>query len=176
MLPSFPVAVVVTTAVLLLMLVELQLSVFNERVLRARGAIEPPDDVYKWMRVAWPAAFVLMGLDAALGPPLQRVWVLAGLLLFGWAKVLKFWAISHLRSRWTFRVLVLPGEPLVTTGPYRYMRHPNYLAVMGELVSIAIALQTPIAGIVSVLGFGWLIKRRIAAEERALGGRTTAHP
>ena len=176
MLSPAPVAALVTTAVLLLMLVELQLSSFNEKSLRAKGAVEPPDDVIGWMRVAYPGAFVLIGIEAAVGGPLSRNWVVAGLLLLGWAKALKFWAMAHLGSRWTFRVLVLPDAPLVRTGPYRRLRHPNYVAVIGEIVAVAIALQAPVTGVVATLGFGWLIWRRIVVEERALAGHTTARP
>ncbi len=168
---SARVAVVVTVAVLLLMLVELQLSWHNAKALRARGAIEPPDDVFKWMRLAYPASFVLMGVEAALGGPLRREWVIGGLLLFGWAKALKFWAIAHLGPLWSFHVLVVPGAKLVTSGPYRWLRHPNYVALIGEFVAIAIALQAPVAGLLATLGFGWLIWRRIQVEERALGLR-----
>ncbi len=176
MLPPVPVALLVTAAVLLLMLVELQLSLFNEKALRAKGAVEPPDDVIGWMRIAYPAAFVLIGIEAAVGGPLSRNWVVGGLVLFGWAKALKFWAMAHLGPRWTFRVLVLPGAPLVRSGPYRLLRHPNYVAVIGEIVAIAIALQAPVAGVIATLGFGWLIWRRIDVEERALAGHTTARP
>ncbi len=158
------------------MLVELQLSLFNEKALRAKGAVEPPDDVIGWMRIAYPAAFVLIGIEAAVGGPLSRNWVVAGLVLFGWAKALKFWAMAHLGPRWTFRVLVLPGAPLVRSGPYRLLRHPNYVAVIGEIVAIAVALQAPVAGVVATLGFGWLIWRRIDVEQRALAGHTTARP
>lgn len=156
------------TSVLLLMLVELQLSVYNERQLRAKGAVEPAGDVHDVMRVAYPLAFVAMGVEAWLRGTWSREWVLAGLVLFGWAKALKFWAISHLGARWTFRVLVPPHAALVTSGPYRFVRHPNYIAVIGELVAMAVALQAPAAGIAGTLGFAWLIRRRIAVEERAL--------
>jgi methyltransferase len=176
MLPPVPVALLVTAAVLLLMLVELQLSLFNEKALRAKGAVEPPDDVIGRMRIAYPAAFVLIGVDAAVGGPLSRNWVVGGLVLFGWAKALKFWAMAHLGPRWTFRVLVLPGAPLVRSGPYRLLRHPNYVAVIGEILAIAVALQAPAAGVIATLGFGWLIWRRIDVEKRALAGHTTARP
>ena len=128
------------------------------------------------MRLAYPGAFVLIGVEAAVGGPLSRNWVVAGLVLFGWAKALKFWAMAHLGPRWTFRVLVLPGAPLVASGPYRLLRHPNYVAVIGEIVAVAVALQAPVAGVVATLGFGWLIWRRIDVEERALAGHTTARP
>lgn len=176
MLSPLPVASLVVAAVLLLMLVELQLSRHNEKALRAKGAIEPPDDVFARMRIAYPGVFVLIGIEAAVGGPLSRTGVVIGLLLFGWAKALKFWAMAHLGSRWTFRVLVLRGAPLVETGPYRFLRHPNYVAVMGEIVAVALALDAPVAGVVATLGFGWLIRRRIDVEERALAGHTTARP
>lgn len=176
MLPPLSVSLLVTVAVLLLMLIELQLSVANEKALRARGAAEPADDVYPVMRLAYPAAFVAMGIEAALGGPLARTATIAGLVLFGWAKALKFWVMAHLGPLWSFRVLVPPDLVLVRSGPYRFARHPNYIAVIGELVSVAIALQAPVAGSIATLVFLWLIKRRIAVEERALAGHTTARP
>jgi methyltransferase len=176
MLSPVSVAAVVVGAVLLLMLVELQLSVHNESVLRAQGAIEPPDDVFGRMRVAYPLAFVAMGAAAAFGGPLSRTATIAGLILFGWAKALKFWAIAHLGTRWTFRVLVPPGSTLVTTGPYRLLRHPNYVAVIGEIVAIMVTLQSWAAGIIATAVFVSLIRQRIKVEERALASRTSIHP
>jgi len=171
MLPALPAASAIVVAVLLLMLVELQLSVFNERALRRDGATEPPDDVYPLLRIAYPGAFVLMGLAALRHDALRSDLLLLGVLLFGLAKALKFWAIAALGRLWTFRVLVLPDQPLVATGPYRRLRHPNYIAVLGEIAAVALALQTPVAGAIALAGFGWLLRRRIAVEERALGRR-----
>jgi methyltransferase len=84
------------------------------------------------------------------------------------AKALKFWAIQSLGRFWTFRVLVVPGAPLVTSGPYRYMRHPNYVAVAGEIVGVAVMCGAPILGALCLLVFGALMLRRVAVEERAL--------
>ena len=170
-LPALTVAIIMVTGVLLLMLVELQLSWFNERTLRAKGAVEPPDDVIGLMRVAYPGAFLLMGVEGALHASLSRDLVLAGLLLLGFSKALKFWAIASLGGRWSFRVLVLPEAPLVAAGPYRLLRHPNYIAVMGELMSVALALAAPVTGTLALVTFAWLLSRRIACEERALGLR-----
>ena len=62
--------------------------------------------------------------------------LVSGLVVFVVAKALKLWAIRSLGERWTFRVFVLPGSRLVTDGPYRWVRHPNYIAVVGELVGL----------------------------------------
>ena len=161
----------VIAAVGLMMLVELQLSRSNERRLRAAGAIEPADDVYRIMQVAYPLAFVLMGIEGALRASVSPRLVLLGLLVFGLAKAIKFWAIASLGSRWSFRVLVLPGAPLVTGGPYQWLRHPNYIGVMGELAGITISLSAVVTGVISLAAFGWILRQRIAVEERALGMR-----
>lgn len=150
---------------------ELWLSKRNERRLLARGALAPPDPAYRTMRWAYPLAFLAMAGEGALrgSPPMTLS--IAGGAIFAAAKALKYWAVASLGDRWTFRVFVLPGTPLVTNGPYRLMRHPNYLAVVGELVGMALLVGARITGPSSLLLFGWLLRRRIDAEERALGLR-----
>ena len=170
MIPGPIASLIVVIGVLLLMLVELQLSYFNERALRARGAVEPPDDPYRLMRLAYPGAFVAMGLEGATHA-LNRDALLAGLVLLGGAKLLKFWVMATLRDRWTFKVLVPKDAPLVTAGPYRFVNHPNYVAVILELVAVALALSAPVTGLASVLLFAWILLRRMAVEDRALGRR-----
>ena len=169
MSPAVAIALVTTLAVLVIMAGEAVLSSFNERQLRARGAIEPEGDVIGAMRWAYPAAFIVMGVEGALTGPAPRDVLLAGLALFGLAKALKVWAISALGSRWSYRVLVVPGEPLVTSGPYRFIAHPNYLAVAGEIISAAAIVWAPVTGIIAAIGFGRLMIARIRIEDRALG-------
>jgi methyltransferase len=91
-----------------------------------------------------------------------------GLAVFLCGKALKAWAIAALGERWTYKVLVVPGAPLVTGGPYRYLRHPNYHGVLGELVGMALIAGAVLTGPSGTLFFGWLLLRRIGAEERAL--------
>ena len=141
----------------------------NERIQRARGGVEPADDVYAVMRIAYPAAFLMMvGESAVRGGPSAPV-LIAGVVLFVIAKAIKWWAILTLGTFWTFRVIVVPGASLVAAGPYRYVRHPNYIAVVGELVSVGLMAGALITGPIATVGFGLLMLRRIAAEERALG-------
>lgn len=166
---SVAVAVLTTVAALLIMGGEAILSAFNERELRARGAIEPAGDVIATMRWMYPGAFVAMGIEGALGGPAPPNVLVGGLALFGLAKALKVWAISSLGPKWSYRVLVVPGEPLVTTGPYRFMSHPNYLAVVGEILSVAAIVWAPLTGTLASIAFGWLMTARIRIEDRALG-------
>jgi methyltransferase len=167
--PALAIAVLTVVAALLMMGGELVLSTFNERQLRAKGAIEPPGDVIGTMRWVYPLSFVAMAVEGALVGPSPANVLGAGLVLFGFAKALKVWAISSLGPRWSYRVLILPGAPLVTTGPYRFMSHPNYLAVMGELVSVAMIVAAPISGVLAAIAFGMLMRARIRVEDKALG-------
>lgn len=169
MRPAIAIALLTTIAALLIMAGEAVLSSYNERLLRARGAIEPEGDVIGSMRWAYPGAFVLMGIEGALTGPAPPNVLLGGLALFGFAKALKIWAMSSLGTRWSYRVLVVPGEPLVTAGPYRFIAHPNYLAVAGEIASVAAIVWAPVTGVLATIGFGWLMIARIRIEDKALG-------
>lgn len=169
MSPGVSIAALTWLAVMLIMAGEAALSSFNERVLRERGAVEPSEDVYRTMRWAYPACFVTMAIEGALRGPAPPKVLLAGLVLFAFAKALKLSAVSALGVRWTFRVLVVPGAPLVKAGPYRFLRHPNYVAVAGEIAGMAMIVFAPITGAMSLGAFGWLMLQRIRIEDRALG-------
>lgn len=156
------------TVAVVFMLAELALSRRNERILVARGAVEAPDPVYGTMRWAYPGAFVAMAVEGMLRAPDVGAATLGGVAVFGAAKLFKFWAIATLGVRWSYRVLVLPDAPLVSTGPYRLMRHPNYAGVVGELVGMVLVTGALWTGPVATLLFCWLLWRRIRAEERAL--------
>jgi methyltransferase len=151
--------------------VETLRSTRNERALRKRGAIEPSDDVYRVMSVVYPASFIAMAFEGAWRGGPQPPWFLVGLLIFAAAKLLKFYVIAVLGERWTFRVLVPPGAPLVARGPYQYIRHPNYVAVIGELLGVAVFMPAPVTGAIAILLFVLILIKRIAVEERALGLR-----
>jgi methyltransferase len=143
-------------------------SLRNERELRRRGAVEPPDDVFRLMRAVYPTAFLAMAMEGGLGRGAESGALLAGVLVLVAAKAVKYWAIATLGDRWSFRVLVLPGAPLLSSGPYRVMRHPNYLGVLGELLGMSLVTGAPVSGAASLVLFGLVVARRIAVEERAL--------
>ena len=161
------IAVAALAVVLLFMTAELRLSMRHERLLRARGAVAVPDPVYSTMRWAYPAVFVAMAVEGVLSGAPSFV-VAIGVVVFAAAKIIKMWAIATLGERWTYKVLMLPGVPLVTAGPYQFVRHPNYVGVVGELIGMALMANARVTGPLGLVFFSWLLVRRIRAEDRAL--------
>src|SRR5687768_12973895 len=118
-----------TAIVFVVMLIEAALSARHERALRALGALEPAGDVYRLMQIAYPAAFLAMFAEGVWRDVTVDRLAAAGVWVFVAAKALKYWAIATLGPRWTFRVLVPPGSRRTIRGPYRWISHPNYVAV-----------------------------------------------
>jgi len=152
------------------MLVEAARARRNERAQKARGGLEPADDVYNVMRIVYPAAFLAMLAEGAARGPGAAAIVVTGLAIFTAAKIIKWSAIVALGRCWTFRVIVVPGDRLVASGPYRCLRHPNYVGVIGELIGAALMTRALVTGPVAVIVFAVLLYNRIAVEERALRG------
>ena len=122
------VAILILTLVTLQRLGELWLSARNTRRLLARGAREAGAAHYPLVvavHVAWLAALWWL----APGRPIDGFWLAMFVLL----EVARIWVVASLGERWTTRIIVVPGEPLVRRGPYRVLNHPNYLVVIGEI-------------------------------------------
>lgn len=162
------VALIVLALAFLPMAFEARLAASHDRALRRAGAAEPKDDVFPIMQVAYPASFLAMALEAFLRSARVDAVFVIGALVFACAKAIKYWAIATLGPRWTFRVLVPPGSSLIHQGPYRFMRHPNYLGVIGELIGMALIAHAAYSGPVAVVSFAAIIVARIRVEERAL--------
>ncbi len=151
------------------MLVEARVAAVNEAAQRAHGGIEPEGDVYDLMRISYPGVFLAMIAEgwwrASVAVSLTSA---AGFAVFIAAKLLKWSAIRSLGQAWTFRVIVRPGVPLITTGPYRWLKHPNYVAVVGELVGVALMSGAILAGFAGTMLFCVLMLKRIRVEDHAL--------
>lgn len=150
-------------------LVELAISNRNTRRLKSQGALEVGAGHYPAM-VLMHTAFLLSSLlEVWLWKrpwvPLLAIAMLAVLLA---AMALRYWVIATLQGRWTTRIICLPGAPLIATGPYRYLRHPNYLAVVAETFSLPMVHTAWVTAIVFSLLNAWMLRVRIRAEDRAL--------
>lgn len=147
-------------------LLELWLARRNAARALARGGVEVGQRHYRVM-VPFHALFlVACALEAGPFRPVLFFTFLPGAVL---AQALRYWSIWTLGWRWNTRVIVVPGEPPVTGGPYRYMRHPNYLAVYLEMACVPMMLGAWLTAVVFSAGNAALLRVRIRDEERALG-------
>lgn len=141
----------------------------NERRLRARGAVELGAGHYPVM-VVLHALFLAACLAEPwlLERPLVPRLALAMVLVLLVATGLRYWAIRSLGERWTTRVLILPAAPLVRSGPYRFLPHPNYLAVVLEIAALPLVHTAWLTALVFTLANAVLLTVRIRVEGRGL--------
>ncbi len=154
--------------------IELALSARNARRLLARGGVEHGRGHYPAM-VLLHAGFLAACAGEALArpepPPPIALAAAAGAVA---AQGLRWWAISTLGERWSTRVVVLPGSAPVVGGPYRWLRHPNYLAVIAELACLPLAWGSWRTALAFSLANAGLLTVRVTTEERALGDAWSA--
>lgn len=150
-------------------LLELRIANRNRRLLLARGGIEFGEGHYPWMvalHTVWLIACVaeVWLLDRPFIPWLG----VTALAVFLAAFALRYWVISTLGERWTTRIVCLPGVAPITGGPYRWLRHPNYLAVVLEIMSLPLVHTAWLTALVFSLLDAILLRVRIRAEEEGL--------
>jgi methyltransferase len=156
--------------VVLQRLAELVLAARNTSRLRAAGAFELDARGYPafvLLHGGWLVSLAL--LVPATAPPSWPLLAVYAVLQLG-----RVWILASLGRRWTTRIIVLPGAPLVRRGPYRFVRHPNYLIVAAEIAVLPLAFGAVAIAIVFSLANLLLVARRIAIEERALAPRRQA--
>jgi methyltransferase len=157
----------VLASVAALRLGELALARHNTRRLLARGAREVAPRHYPLLvalHAGWLAAMVV------IIPPDRKPdpWLLG---LFGLLLVARGWVITSLGPYWTTRIITLPEAPLVRRGPYRLLRHPNYLVVVGEIAVLPLAFGAWRLALVFSLLNGLALAWRIRCENGSLAPR-----
>lgn len=148
---------------------EAALSARNSKRLLQEGAIEIAPRIFPLMALLY--VFLYFGslveyFYLPKGISVGYAASMAGLFLL--AKLLKAWAIFSLRKYWTMKVLILPGTHAVTSGPYRYIKHPNYMAVLLEIAAICLAGKSFITFLIVFSLFSWILYYRVVSEEEAL--------
>ncbi len=158
-----------TPATILLVLVtlerlgELWLADRNTAALLAAGGREVAPGHYPLivaLHAAWLGGLWLFARDQ----PLQLGWLAVFLAL----QALRAWVLLTLGRRWTTRIIILPGAPLVRRGPYRFLSHPNYLVVIGEIAVLPLCLGWPGYALAFSLANALVLAIRIRAENAAL--------
>ncbi|MBB3408504.1 methyltransferase [Rhizobium sp. BK316] len=142
---------------------ELVIARRNTMALFARGAREIAPDHYPYM-VALHTGWLVGLWMLATGQPVQLFWFGLFMLL----QVLRLWVLTTLGERWTTRIIILPGAPLVEGGPYRFFKHPNYMIVTGEIAALPLAFGMPLYALVFSLLNAAILTIRIRAENAAL--------
>lgn len=166
-----PLYVLVLVALLAERAVELAINRRNARWLREHGAVWAPRDGLALILAAQVALFAGTSVEVALAPWAGvRPWTLPLVAALVLAQALRYWCIATLGRRWSIRVATVPGAPRVVGGPYRWLRHPNYVVVLAEVVLLPLAFGA-FATLALVVPLKVLaLARRIRVEERALGG------
>jgi methyltransferase len=155
-------------------LVELRISRRHIARLKARGAVEVGFSHYPWMVAVHASFLVACVLEVWL---LDRPWLpplaLAMLALLVAAAALRYWVIATLGERWSTRVVLVPGEAPVATGPFRWLRHPNYLAVVVEFLALPLVHTAWWTAVLFSAANALVLRARIGVEEAALAGEVS---
>ena len=148
---------------------ELFLAEHNTRRLRAQGAVETGTNHYLFIVLlhgAWLLGLWVLAWDRPINLALLAVFVLL--------QAARVWVIATLGPRWTTRIITLPGAPLVTRGPYRFVSHPNYIVVAMEIVVLPLAFGLVGYAIVFTLLNAAMMWVRIRSEAGALSAALPA--
>ena len=140
----------------------------NTRRLLAAGAVEHGAGHYPLivaLHVAWLATIAVLSLDRDVAAG----WLVAYLAL----QLCRLWTIATLGPRWTTRIIVLPGAPLVARGPYRFVSHPNYMVVIGEIAVLPLCFGLWWFAIIFSIANAAVLTIRIRAEASALARATS---
>jgi methyltransferase len=158
-----------TVAAIILILVtaqrvaELLIARRNTKALLAKGAYEVAPGHYPLIvavHAAWLASLWW------LAPRRPISWLLIDLFLL--LQIARLWVLATLGGRWTTRIIILPGAPLVRHGPYRYLGHPNYLIVVGEIAVLPLAFGLWQVALFFSLANAFVLAIRLRAENAAL--------
>jgi len=144
-------------------LAELLLAERNTRRLLDKGGVEHGAGHYPLL-VALHAGWLIALWIMAPGRPIDMFWLAMFVLL----QFARFWVIATLGPRWTTRIIVVEDEPLVRRGPYRFLAHPNYWVVAGEIAVLPLVFGLPWVALAFTIVNALLLWVRIREENRAL--------
>ncbi|WP_053219457.1 isoprenylcysteine carboxyl methyltransferase family protein [Virgibacillus senegalensis] len=156
------------TFLILQRLIELLIARGNENWMKQQGAIEAGSGHYKWFVIIHTLFFASLWGEAQLKAMEELKLNVFLFILFILTQLLRIWCIASLGRFWNTKIIILPGAELVKRGPYRFIKHPNYLVVLFELTIIPLLFHTYITAVVFPLLHLMLLRIRIPEEERAL--------
>ncbi len=150
-------------------LLELNLSRRNQKSLAKQGVRKVPEPHFRWMVIVHGGVLVCAALEVTL---LHRPWIptlaISMGVLFVLANALRWWVIRTLAGYWNVEVMASPSVGVVTSGPYRWVRHPNYVAVVAELFSLPMIHTAWITAILGTCADLEILRRRVLVEDGVL--------
>src|SRR6266487_1462152 len=162
----YPIFLLITA---LEMLGEAYISLQNSKRLLALGAVEVERQILPVMIFLYVLMYPACLLEYLFLPrSIPQWWLILFASFFLLAKALKFWAVSALGNYWTMRVLILPESKTVNSGPYRWIRHPNYVAVIMEITATCLLGKSFLTFFIIAGSFAVVLRWRIRSEEEAL--------
>ena len=136
--------------------------------MRSKGAFEAGARHYPFMVLMHVGFFISLLLEVLVfDRPLSPVWI-ALLTLFLIAQAARMWCLISLGKFWNTKIIILPGADVVRKGPYKFIRHPNYIIVTTELLVLPLLFSAYFTAIIFTLLNIWILSIRIPAEEKAL--------
>lgn len=159
---------IIITILALQRIIELLIARSNEKFARSNGAKEYDANGYKFIVIMHIAFFISLTLEFILLSKTVNPFWGPLLVLIILAQVLRYWAIGSLGRFWNTKILIMPNTKPVNSGPYKYMSHPNYLAVVIEIALIPLIFSCYITAIVFTILNALILRRRIRIEEKAL--------
>ncbi len=163
--------VLLVCAVAVERLIEVRVAERNRAVSKSHGGLEFGSEHYPVM--------VLLHTGLLVGCLTEPIMLHRNFIpLLGWpmvaivaaAQALRWWCITTLDYQWNTRVIVIPGAPRVTSGPYRLIPHPNYVAVIAEGVALPLVHSAWITALAFSTMNAWLLSTRVKVENAALAG------
>ncbi|MFD1206915.1 isoprenylcysteine carboxyl methyltransferase family protein [Sporosarcina contaminans] len=154
--------------VILQRIIELFVARRNERWMKSKGAIEAGEGHYPFMVAMHIAFFVSLIAEVVFfNRSVSAIWIV-WLSLFVIAQVFRVWCLLSLGKYWNTKIIVLPNAEVVRKGPYKWLRHPNYIIVATELIVLPLLFNAYFTALLFTCLNIWMMTVRIPAEEKAL--------
>ena len=167
--PSVVAFLILLLAVALVRLVELRISRRHQADMVARGAAKVEEPRFRWMVLLHTAVLLGSALEVVF---LRRPFVpwLAGTMfaIFVTANIVRWWVIRTLGKHWNVQVMDSTSLGVITSGPFRFVRHPNYAAVFAEMLALPLIHTAWITAIAGSLAHALVLAQRLSTEERVL--------
>ena len=152
-----------------LRLVELRISWRHQQSLLSAGAVRVPEPHFKWMVAVHTAVLIGAAVEVvALRRPFLPLFAGVMFAVFVAGNLMRLWVVLTLGDLWSMQVMDSTRVGVVTTGPFRYVRHPNYLGVIMEMVSLPLIHTAWITALVIWPTYTWVLSKRLQAEEPVL--------